>query len=152
MNNKQRKGLYRPEFEHSSCGIGFVANLKGRKSHKIVSDAISMLSRMEHRGGTGFDLKSGDGAGILTQMPHTGRVHSLHLGRRSRLGHGDQSNLRRPTPCSACRDVDALSDLGQIVGDVAQARPALPLPHWIPIPSRRQITAPRRPVLPRSAR
>src|SRR5210317_1618023 len=70
MNNKQRKGLYRPEFEHSSCGIGFVANLKGRKSHKIVSDAISMLSRMEHRGGTGFDLKSGDGAGVLTQMPH----------------------------------------------------------------------------------
>ncbi|MEE4166575.1 MAG: hypothetical protein V2I35_11300, partial [Desulfocapsaceae bacterium] len=70
MNSKQQKGLYRPEFEHSSCGIGFVANLKGRKSHKIISDALSMLFRMEHRGGTGFDLKSGDGAGILIQMPH----------------------------------------------------------------------------------
>ena len=70
MNRNQSKGLYRPEFEHSSCGIGFVANLKGRKSHKIISDALSMLFRMEHRGGTGFDLKSGDGAGILIQMPH----------------------------------------------------------------------------------
>lgn len=66
----QPKGLYRPEFEHGSCGIGFVANLKGRKEHKIVSNALSMLSRMEHRGGTGFDVKSGDGAGILLQMPH----------------------------------------------------------------------------------
>ncbi len=70
MNRNQTKGLYRPEFEHSSCGIGFVANLKGRKSHKIISDALSMLFRMEHRGGTGFDLKSGDGAGILIQLPH----------------------------------------------------------------------------------
>ncbi|MBT8360839.1 MAG: glutamate synthase subunit alpha, partial [Deltaproteobacteria bacterium] len=69
MNSKQYQGLYRPEFEHSSCGIGFVANLKGRKNHKIVSDALYMLSRMEHRGGTGFDIKSGDGAGILIQIP-----------------------------------------------------------------------------------
>jgi glutamate synthase (NADPH/NADH) large chain len=70
MNNKQKQGLYRQDFEHSSCGIGFVANLKGHKDHKIISDALSMLSRMEHRGGTGFDIKSGDGAGILTQIPH----------------------------------------------------------------------------------
>ncbi|WP_297096231.1 glutamate synthase large subunit [uncultured Draconibacterium sp.] len=64
------KGLYRPEFEHGSCGIGFVANLKGRKKHSVISDALSMLARMEHRGGTGFDIKSGDGAGILLQIPH----------------------------------------------------------------------------------
>lgn len=67
---KQNQGLYRPEFEHGSCGIGFVANLKGRKKHAIVSDALAMLSRMEHRGGTGCDLKCGDGAGILLQIPH----------------------------------------------------------------------------------
>lgn len=67
---KKQKGLYRPEFEHGSCGIGFVANLKGRKDHSIVTNALHMLSRMEHRGGTGFDIKSGDGAGILLQMPH----------------------------------------------------------------------------------
>ncbi len=65
-----KNGLYRSEFEHDSCGIGFVANLKGRKSHKVIVDALSMLARMEHRGGTGFDVKSGDGAGILMQTPH----------------------------------------------------------------------------------
>ncbi len=64
------QGLYRSEFEHSSCGIGFVANLKGRKKHSVITDALGMLACMEHRGGTGFDVKSGDGAGILLQIPH----------------------------------------------------------------------------------
>ncbi len=64
------QGMYRSDFEHSSCGIGFVANLKGRKKHSVISDALSMLACMEHRGGTGFDVKSGDGAGILLQIPH----------------------------------------------------------------------------------
>ena len=65
------KGLYRSEFEHDSCGIGFVANLKGKKSHRIIQDALTMLTCMEHRGGTGFDVKSGDGAGLLIQIPHS---------------------------------------------------------------------------------
>ena len=64
------QGLYRSDFEHSSCGIGFVANLKGRKKHSVITDALGMLACMEHRGGTGFDIKSGDGAGILLQIPH----------------------------------------------------------------------------------
>lgn len=68
--SKKSQGLYRPEFEHDSCGIGFVANLKGKKSHDIIENALTMLSCMEHRGGTGFDVKSGDGAGILIQIPH----------------------------------------------------------------------------------
>ncbi|MFT5610748.1 MAG: glutamate synthase (NADPH/NADH) large chain [Polaribacter sp.] len=68
-NNKSR-GLYRAEFEHDSCGIGFVTNLKGKKSHEIIQNALTMLSCMEHRGGTGFDVDSGDGAGILIQIPH----------------------------------------------------------------------------------
>lgn len=68
--NHQHAGLYRPEFEHDSCGIGFVANLKGRKSHKIIENALSMLACMEHRGGTGVDVSSGDGAGLLIQLPH----------------------------------------------------------------------------------
>ena len=67
---KQQRGLYRPEFEHDSCGIGFVANLKGRKSHEIVENALYMLCNMEHRGGTGYDVRSGDGAGLLIQIPH----------------------------------------------------------------------------------
>jgi len=68
--SKKSQGLYRAEFEHDSCGIGFVANLKGKKSHDIIENALTMLSCMEHRGGTGFDVKSGDGAGILIQIPH----------------------------------------------------------------------------------
>ena len=69
INNKSR-GLYREEFEHDSCGIGFVTNLKGKKSHDIIQNALTMLTCMEHRGGTGFDVNSGDGAGILIQIPH----------------------------------------------------------------------------------
>ncbi|KLV04384.1 glutamate synthase [Photobacterium aquae] len=64
------QGLYVPEMEHDACGIGFVAHLKNRKSHQIVTQALDMLARMEHRGGQGCDPCSGDGAGILLQKPH----------------------------------------------------------------------------------
>ncbi|MCG6200372.1 glutamate synthase large subunit [Psychromonas antarctica] len=64
------QGLYVPEMEHDACGIGFVAHLKNSKSHKIVTQALDMLARMEHRGGQGCDPCSGDGAGILLQKPH----------------------------------------------------------------------------------
>ncbi len=70
MTNVDNTGLYRNEFEHDACGIGFVANMKGRKSHKVVADAIQMLIRMDHRGACGCDPNSGDGAGILVQIPH----------------------------------------------------------------------------------
>ncbi|SHO56694.1 glutamate synthase large subunit [Vibrio quintilis] len=68
MLNSQ--GLYTPELEHDACGIGFVAHLKNRKSHQVVTQALDMLARMEHRGGQGCDPCSGDGAGILLQKPH----------------------------------------------------------------------------------
>lgn len=64
------QGLYTPELEHDACGIGFVAHLKNRKSHAVVTQALDMLARMEHRGGQGCDPCSGDGAGILLQKPH----------------------------------------------------------------------------------
>jgi len=64
------KGLYDPQFEHDNCGIGFVANLKNKRSHDIVEDALRMLPRMEHRGGCGCESNTGDGAGILIQKPH----------------------------------------------------------------------------------
>ena len=69
-NNHEHKGLYDPSYEHDSCGIGFVANINGTKSRSIVSDAITMLENMEHRGGQGAEPTSGDGAGILVQVPH----------------------------------------------------------------------------------
>ena len=63
-------GLYSSAFEHDSCGIGFVANIKSNKSHQIVSDALTILENMEHRGACGCENNTGDGAGITIQMPH----------------------------------------------------------------------------------
>jgi glutamate synthase (NADPH/NADH) large chain len=63
-------GLYDPSFEHDACGIGFVAHIKGAKSHDIVQRGLTVLLNMDHRGATSSDNKTGDGAGILLQMPH----------------------------------------------------------------------------------
>jgi len=64
-----REGLYDPWYEHDACGVGFVAHLKGRASHDIVQKGIELLGNLEHRGAVGSESNSGDGAGILTQMP-----------------------------------------------------------------------------------
>jgi glutamate synthase (NADPH/NADH) large chain len=63
-------GLYRRDFEHDSCGIGFVADIKGRKSHDILKRGLEVLERMEHRGAESADNKTGDGSGVLLQIPH----------------------------------------------------------------------------------
>ena len=68
--DQHHQGLYRPEFEHDACGIGALANLHGQKSHQILGDALSVLVNLEHRGGTGLEKNTGDGAGILFQVPH----------------------------------------------------------------------------------
>ena len=62
--------LYRPEFEHDACGTGFIASLRGAPTHQMVTDALTMLENMEHRGACGCDPDSGDGAGLLLQLPH----------------------------------------------------------------------------------
>ena len=64
------KTLWRPEFEHDACGIGALANINGHKSHQILDDALSVLVNLEHRGGVGLERNTGDGAGILFQVPH----------------------------------------------------------------------------------
>ncbi|MCP3027279.1 glutamate synthase large subunit [Halobacillus sp. A5] len=64
------QGLYHPENEHEACGIGMLANINGTKSHSIVENAITILCNLEHRGGQAADISTGDGAGILTQIPH----------------------------------------------------------------------------------
>jgi glutamate synthase (NADPH) large chain len=66
----EQQGLYDPRFEHDSCGVGFVCNIKGWKSHEIVKNGIAVLERLSHRGAVGADPKTGDGAGILIQIPH----------------------------------------------------------------------------------
>jgi glutamate synthase (NADPH/NADH) large chain len=64
------EGLYDPSFEHDACGIGFVANIKGNKSHDHITDALTVLENMEHRGACGCESNTGDGAGIMLQIPH----------------------------------------------------------------------------------
>jgi glutamate synthase (NADPH/NADH) large chain len=63
-------GLFDPALEKDSCGVGFIADIKGRKSHRIVEDALTILVNLEHRGAVGADPRAGDGAGILVQTPH----------------------------------------------------------------------------------
>src|SRR5438270_11356777 len=65
-----KQGLYDPQFEHDSCGVGFLAHIKGKKSHAIVEDALKILVNLDHRGACGCEANTGDGAGILMQVPH----------------------------------------------------------------------------------
>lgn len=86
-------GLYHPSFEHDSCGIGFVADIKAKKSHQTISDALTVLEKMEHRGACGCENNTGDGAGIMIQMPHDFFVEEcanlgIHLPEYGRYGVG----------------------------------------------------------------
>src|SRR5580658_4945356 len=65
-----KQGLYDPWFEHDSCGVGFVVDIKGRKSNRILKQAIQILRNLDHRGGAGSESNTGDGAGVLMQIPH----------------------------------------------------------------------------------
>jgi len=69
MSLPPKQGLYDPQFEHDSCGVGFIANIKGVKSHDIVRQGIEILENLAHRGACGCDPETGDGAGIMIQMP-----------------------------------------------------------------------------------
>ena len=84
------EGLYDLSLEKDSCGVGFIANIKGKKSHQIVSDAISILCNLEHRGAVGADPRAGDGAGILVQIPH-----AFFARKAKDLGF----TLTQPCPC-----------------------------------------------------
>ncbi len=65
-----RQGLYDPQYEHDACGVGFVVNIKGKKSHEIIRQALTVLLNLRHRGACGCEANTGDGAGILLQVPH----------------------------------------------------------------------------------
>ncbi len=67
----KKTGLYDPFYEHDGCGVGFIASVNGQPSHQLITDGITILKNLVHRGATGGDLKTGDGAGILIQLPHS---------------------------------------------------------------------------------
>ncbi|MGE0024423.1 MAG: glutamate synthase central domain-containing protein, partial [Hyphomicrobium sp.] len=66
----KKEGLFDPALERDACGVGFIASLKGEKSHRVIEDALKMLCNLEHRGAVGADPLAGDGAGIMIQIPH----------------------------------------------------------------------------------
>ncbi|MED6339651.1 MAG: glutamate synthase large subunit [SAR324 cluster bacterium] len=66
----EKQGLYDPQFEHDSCGVGFVAQIKNRQSHQVVQQGLRLLCNLDHRGALGADPDTGDGSGILIQIPH----------------------------------------------------------------------------------
>ena len=68
---KKKVGLYDAQFERESCGVGFVANIKGRENREVVKDALTILCNMDHRSARGSEPNTGDGAGILTGIPHS---------------------------------------------------------------------------------
>src|SRR6266404_4587518 len=66
-----KQGLYDPQYEHDACGVGFVVDIKGRRSATIVQKALQVLKNLQHRGACGCEVNTGDGAGILLQVPDT---------------------------------------------------------------------------------
>ena len=85
----EKKGMYDPSFEHDNCGIGFVAHLKGVKSHSIIQRGLETLENMIHRGAEGADSKTGDGAGILIQVPRDFYlIQGYSLPQEGRFGTG----------------------------------------------------------------
>ncbi|HRE91471.1 MAG TPA: glutamate synthase central domain-containing protein, partial [Myxococcota bacterium] len=105
-------GLYDPDREHDACGIGFIAHIKGEKSHRIIEQGLEVLLRMAHRGAAGADPETGDGAGILIQLPHRFfKREGLRLGwdipRRRRYGIGMVFLPPDPEQRQACERIVA---------------------------------------------
>ena len=84
------QGLYHPNQEHDACGVGFVVKIDGTRSHQIVRDGVQILRNLVHRGAVGGDLKTGDGAGMILQIPHRffGKVLKFPLPEEGKYGAG----------------------------------------------------------------
>ena len=115
-----KEGLYDPEFEHDACGVGFVAHLKGQKSHNIVSKGLELLANLEHRGAVGAEKNSGDGAGILTQMPdkfmrRVAKENSIELPEFGSYAVGVVFLPRDPNAYTECQSIveECIEELGQ---------------------------------------
>ena len=90
----EAQGLYHPRHEHDACGIGFVVQMKNRKTHDIIEKGLSILCNLEHRGAVGADPKAGDGCGILIQMPDEFLRAVTGIGRTPRSSGALSSSTR----------------------------------------------------------
>ena len=115
-----KQGLYDPAFEHDSCGVGFVAHIKGKRSHQILIDAEEVLRNMDHRGACGCEPNTGDGAGILTALPHE------FLQRVVRAGAEGRSCRRRgsspPASCFLPHDAAERATCKEVVEEIIAAQ------------------------------
>jgi glutamate synthase (ferredoxin) len=84
-----KQGLYDPWFEHDACGVGFVADMHGRKSHQILQQGLQVLTNLDHRGAAGSEPNTGDGAGVLLQMPHKFLAEAAKKARFNLPGPGE---------------------------------------------------------------
>src|SRR6059058_4899691 len=98
MALRRDRGLYDPRNEHDACGVGFVANIKGRKSHDIISRGLQILVNLDHRGAVGADPLVGDGAGCMIQMPD-GLLRHWAAERAIEL----PAEAAMPSRCASCR-------------------------------------------------
>jgi len=112
-----KSGLYDPQYEHDACGVGFVVNIKGVKSHSIVEKGIQILENLVHRGACGCDPETGDGAGILVQKPHVFLQREMN----GALPHPDAYGVGMIfLPRDASEREDCESTLAQVVSDEGQ--------------------------------
>ena len=103
----KKQGLYLPEFEHENCGAGFICNLNGEKTNQIIHDALEILVKLEHRGGISADGKTGDGAGILIDIPHSffKRVCNFKLPKFRHYAVGMVFLPKRENQYKYCKDI-----------------------------------------------
>ena len=102
----KQQGLYHQEFEHANCGIGFVAHLKGKKSHSIIKQGLDILTNMTHRGAEGADSKTGDGAGVLIQVPRDFYlIQGYSLPPEGQFGTGLVFFPQDSSDASACQEI-----------------------------------------------
>src|SRR5499427_1442541 len=116
------QGLYDPRNEHDACGVGFVAHIKGRRSHEIVAQGLAILNNLTHRGATGADPLHGDGAGVLIQIPDAFfreemAKRGVRLPKAGAYGVGMVFLPRNPAARAACvREVErAIANEGQLL-------------------------------------
>ena len=109
--NRQRQakqGLYRPAYEHDACGVGLVVNVGGGKSHEIVENGLQVLEHMAHRGAEGADSKTGDGAGMMVQIPHEFiLLQGIPVPEKGKYGVGVLFLPKDQAACAACLDLAA---------------------------------------------
>ncbi len=116
-----KQGLYDPQFEHDACGVGFVVNIKGHKSHRILEQAIQVLKNLDHRGACGCEVNTGDGAGVLLQMPH---AFNEEVCRKARITLPGARRVRQRHHLHAAQPDRAAPDRAEVRAGGAVRRPA----------------------------